>query len=63
MEIYTLCSSWKYIFNQNPFDHEIEYGNDLKQTPKRLIVNIVPFLDLIFFKKHISFEIIQYLSF
>ena len=21
---------------ENPFDHEIEYGNDLKETPKRL---------------------------
>ena len=59
MEIYTLYSSRKYIFNC-PFDHEIEYGNDLKETPKRLIINIVPFLDLIFFKKHISFEIIQH---
>ena len=45
---------------ENPFDHEIEYGNDLKETPKRLIINIIPFLDLIFFKKHISFEIIQH---
>ena len=45
---------------QDPFDHEIEYGNNLKETPKRLIVNIIPFLDLLFFKKHISFEIIQH---
>ena len=45
---------------ENPFDHEIEYGNDLKKTPKRLIVNIVPFLDLVFIKKHISFEIFQH---
>ena len=45
---------------ENPFDHEIEYGNDLKETPKRLIINIIPFLDLVFFKKHISFEIIQH---
>ena len=44
----------------NPFDHEIEYGNNLKETPKRLIINIIPFLDLLFFKKHISFEIIQH---
>ena len=44
----------------NPFDHEIEYGNDLRQTPKRLLINITPFLDLLFFKKHISFEIIQH---
>jgi len=45
---------------ENPFDHEIEYGNDLRETPKRLLINITPFLDLIFFKKHISFEIIQH---
>ena len=45
---------------ENPFDHEIEYGNDLKKTPKRLIVNIIPFLDLVFIKKHISFEIFQH---
>jgi fatty acid desaturase len=45
---------------ENPFDHEIEYGNNLKETPKRLIINIIPFLDLLFFKKHISFEIIQH---
>ena len=45
---------------ENPFDHEIEYGNDLKETPKRFIINIIPFLDLVFFKKHISFEIIQH---
>ncbi|MDC3281384.1 fatty acid desaturase [Candidatus Pelagibacter sp.] len=45
---------------ENPFDHEIEYGNDLKETSKGLIVNIIPFLDLIFIKKHISFEIFQH---
>ena len=45
---------------ENPFDHEIEYGNDLKETPKRLIINIIPFLDLVFIKKHISFEIFQH---
>ena len=45
---------------ENPFDHEIEYGNNLKETPKRLIINIIPFLDLLFFKQHISFEIIQH---
>ena len=45
---------------ENPFDHEIEYGNDLRETPKRLLINITPFLDLLFFKKHISFEIIQH---
>jgi fatty acid desaturase len=45
---------------ENPFDHEIEYGNNLKETPKGLIISLIPFLDLIFFKKHISFEIIQH---
>ena len=45
---------------ENPFDHEIEYGNNLKETPKRLIINIIPFLDLVFFKKTKSFEIIQH---
>ncbi|MDC3206189.1 fatty acid desaturase [Candidatus Pelagibacter sp.] len=44
----------------NPFDHEIEYDNDLKETPKRLLINIIPFLSLFFFKKHIAFEIIQH---
>ena len=32
----------------------------LKAFPKRLIINIIPFLDLVFFKKHISFEIVQH---
>ena len=45
---------------KDPYDHEIEYGNNLKETPKGLIINIIPFLDLLFFKKHISFEIIQH---
>ena len=36
---------------ENPFDHEIEYGNNLKETPKGLIISIIPFLDLIFIKK------------
>ena len=44
----------------NPFDHEIEYDNNLKETPKRLLINITPFLGLFFFKKHIAFEIIQH---
>ena len=33
---------------ENPFDHEIEYGNNLKDTPKGLIISLIPFLDLIF---------------
>ncbi|MDA9105038.1 fatty acid desaturase [Candidatus Pelagibacter sp.] len=45
---------------ENPFDHEIEYGNNLKETQKKLIINIIPFLDLVFIKKHISFEIFQH---
>ena len=45
---------------ENPFDHEIEYDNNLKETPKKLIINIIPFLDLVFIKKHISFEIFQH---
>ena len=45
---------------ENPFDHEIEYGNNLKETSKKLIINIIPFLDLVFIKKHISFEIFQH---
>ena len=44
----------------NPFDHEIEYDNDLKETPKRLLINIIPFLGLLFLKKHITFEIVQH---
>jgi hypothetical protein len=36
---------------------KFEYGNNLKDTPKGLIISLIPFLDLIFFKKHISFEI------
>ena len=45
---------------ENPFDYEIEYENNLKETPKRLIINIIPFLDLLFLKKNISFEIIKH---
>jgi len=45
---------------ENPFDYEIEYENNLKETPKRLIINIIPFLDLLFLKKSISFEIIKH---
>ena len=45
---------------EHPFDHEIEYGNNLKETPKKLIINIIPFLDLVFIKNHISFEIFQH---
>ena len=44
----------------DPFDHEIEYGNNLRETTKGLIINIIPFLDLVFIKNHISFEIFQH---
>ena len=45
---------------QNPYDHEIEYGNDLKQTLNRLIINIIPFGELLFFKNSIALEIIKH---
>ena len=45
---------------KNPYDHEIEYGNDSKETPKRLIINIIPFGELIFLKHSISLEIIKH---
>ena len=44
----------------NPYDHEIEYGNDLKNTIPRLIKEIFPFGNLIFFKNDISFEVIKH---
>jgi len=45
---------------QNPYDHEIEYGNDLKKTLNRLIINIIPFGELLFFKNSIALEIIRH---
>jgi fatty acid desaturase len=45
---------------ENPFDHEIEYGNNLKETPKNLIMNLIPFMELLYFKKSIAYEIIQH---
>ena len=36
---------------KNPYDHEIEYDNNLKDTPKKLIMNLIPFGELLFFKK------------
>jgi fatty acid desaturase len=44
----------------DPYDHEIEYDNNLKDTPKKLIMNIIPFGELLFFKKSIAFEVIQH---
>ena len=45
---------------ENPFDHEIEYGNNLKETPKNLLMNLIPFMELVYFKKSIAYEIIQH---
>ncbi len=45
---------------KDPYDHEIEYDNNLKDTPKKLIMNLIPFGELLFFKKSIAFEIIQH---
>ena len=45
---------------ENPYDHEIEYGNDLKNTIPRLIKEIFHFGNLIFFKNDISIEIIKH---
>ena len=44
----------------DPYDHEIEYGNDLNVTFKRFVINIIPFGELFFFKNHIAFEIIKH---
>ena len=46
------------LIQQKSFDHEIEYGNDLKETPKRLIINIIIFRFI--FLKTYFFEIIQH---
>ena len=43
-----------------PYDHEIEYDNNLKDTPKKLLMNIIPFGELLFFKKSIAFEVIKH---
>ena len=45
---------------ENPFDHEIEYNNNVKETPKRLLINIIPFGELIFLKHSIALEIIKH---
>ncbi len=45
---------------KNPYDHEIEYDNNLKDTPKKLIMNLIPFGELLFFKKSIAFEVIKH---
>jgi len=45
---------------ENPYDHEIEYGNDLKNTIPRLIKEIFPFVNLVFIKNDITYEIIKH---
>ncbi len=45
---------------ENPYDHEIEYGNDLKKTFPNLIREIIPFGNLVSLKKDITFEIIKH---
>tara|TARA_Y100000590_G_scaffold274793_1_gene308495 strand:- start:1777 stop:2778 length:1002 start_codon:yes stop_codon:yes gene_type:complete len=44
----------------NPYDHEIEYGNDLKNTIIRLLKEIFPFGNLIYIKNDITFEVIKH---
>jgi fatty acid desaturase len=45
---------------ENPYDHEIEYGNDLKNTIPKLIKEIIPFGNLVYIKNDISFEVIKH---
>ena len=45
---------------KDPYDHEIEYGNNFKETPNKLIINIIPFGELFFYKNNISFEIVKH---
>ena len=45
---------------KNPYDHEIEYENNLKDTPKKLLLNLIPFGELLFFKKSIAYEVIKH---
>ena len=45
---------------KDPYDHEIEYDNNLKDTPKKLIMNLIPFGELFFFKKSIANEVIKH---
>ena len=45
---------------KDPYDHEIEYDNNLKDTPRKLFMNLVPFGELLFFKKSIAYEIIKH---
>ena len=45
---------------KDPFDHEIEYNNNVGKTPFKFLINIIPFAQLIFFKNSIAYEIIQH---
>lgn len=45
---------------ENPYDYEIEFDNNLKKTPTRMLINIIPFADIFFLKQHISYEIIKH---
>ena len=45
---------------KDPYDHEIEYNNDLGKTPVKFLINIVPFAQLFFFKSSIAYEVIQH---
>ena len=44
----------------DPYDHEIEYNNDIGKTPLKFLINIIPFAQLIFFKSSIAYEVIQH---
>ena len=45
---------------KDPYDHEIEYNNDIKKTPIKFLINIIPFAQLFFFKNSIAYEVIQH---
>ena len=45
---------------ENPYDHEIEYQNDLKKTPIKLISEITPFSNLFYIKNDITFEVAKH---
>ena len=45
---------------KDPYDHEIEYNNDIRKTPIKFLINIIPFAQLFFFKNSIAYEVIQH---
>tara|TARA_B100001250_G_scaffold413842_1_gene449422 strand:- start:1723 stop:2724 length:1002 start_codon:yes stop_codon:yes gene_type:complete len=45
---------------KNPYDHEIEYENDLKKTPLKLLSEITPFSNLFYIRNDITFEVIKH---